>query len=251
VTVHRAVLFDMFDTLVRFDPERLPTVEIGGRRFRSSAGQLHALTRTIWPELSLATFYEAFVESFRDAERRRAQDHREIAATERFDLFYTRLGVDPESIPASLTARLLETHMICLAGAALPMPGAVDLLGWLEDRSRLAVVSNFDYTPTVHRILADVGLEGRFDTVVVSDAVGWRKPNRAIFDVALHRLGVAGEECLFIGDRPDIDVLGAKRMGMSAAWLNPGRSPLPEGMPAPDFDLPGLDALRPLLEKTS
>jgi len=38
---------------------------------------------------------------------------------------------------------------------------------------------------------------------------------------------------------------------MAVAWLNPARAPLPAGLPAPDFDLPGLDALRPVLEKTS
>jgi len=247
----RAVLFDMFDTLVRFDPERLPAVEIGGRRFRSSAGRLHAIATQFWPSLSLEMFHEAFIESFREAERRRATSHREIAAPERFAMFYDRLGIRAETVPAELTGRFLDEHMTCLAGAATPMPGLQGLLDWLRGRHPLGVVSNFDYTPTVRRILADTGLLDRFETIVVSDAVGWRKPSPAIFDVALRHLEIPPEGCLFVGDRADVDVLGAKQVGMAVAWLNPARAPLPAGLPAPDFDLPGLDALRPVLEKTS
>ena len=38
---YSAVLFDMFDTLVRLDRNRLPAVQIGGREVRSSVPQLH------------------------------------------------------------------------------------------------------------------------------------------------------------------------------------------------------------------
>ena len=248
---YRVVLFDMFDTLVRFDSARLPTVEIQGRRIHSSAGRRHALGGEAWPETTLEEFYEAFIGSFREAEQRRAADHREIAAFERMALCYARLGLAPGSVSSALTQRLLDAHMACLAGAAEPLPGLLTLLDWLRGRSRLGVVSNFDYTPTVHRILEALGLRERFDTVVVSDTVGWRKPEPAIFQAAFDELGVRGADCLFVGDRADIDVLGAKGVGMAAAWLNPARSPLPAGLPAPDFDLPELPALRQILEKSS
>jgi HAD superfamily hydrolase (TIGR01509 family) len=241
----------MFDTLVRFDPGRLPTVEIQGRVIRSSAGRLHALGAEAWGNISLEEFYEAFIWSFREAERRRADDHREIPARTRLALCFERLGLPPESVPASLVDRLLDAHMAYLAGAAEPLPGLSALLDWLSGRYRLGVVSNFDYTPTVQRILTDLAIAGRFDTVVVSDGVGWRKPTAAIFQAAFDDLGVQGRECLFVGDRPEIDVLGAKGVGMAAAWLNPARTPLPAGLPAPDFDLPGLPALRTILEKSS
>jgi putative hydrolase of the HAD superfamily len=92
------------------------------------------------------------------------------------------------------------------------------------------------------------GILGRFETVVVSDEVGWRKPRPVIFQRALAAMGLRPEECLFIGDRPEIDVAGAKAMGMGAAWLNPDRAPLPPGLPAPDLDISGLAELRRALE---
>src|SRR5262249_48078953 len=92
------------------------------------------------------------------------------------------------------------------------------------------------------------GILDRFGSVVVSDEVGWRKPRPVIFRQALSDLGVTAEECLFVGDRPEIDVAGAKWMGMAAAWLNPARAPLRPGLPTPAPPLASLAAARPAWE---
>ena len=77
------VLFDLIDTLVRFDPTRLPVVRVGERELRSSAGRLHAELAARMPGLSLERFHEGLVWSYQEAERRRV-DHREVPAPERF-----------------------------------------------------------------------------------------------------------------------------------------------------------------------
>jgi FMN phosphatase YigB (HAD superfamily) len=246
---YSAILFDMFDTLVRFDRNRLPAVQIAGREVRSSVPQLHRIAATVLPGVGLETFYDAFLWSYQEADRFRAESHEEVPAARRLELFYRRVGIDPTTIPVAVTESLLAAHMACLAGAAEPMPGQGELLDWLRGRYRLAVVSNFDYTPTVLRILTENGILGRFETVIVSDTVGWRKPRPDIFQRALTEMGVSAGECLFVGDRPEIDVAGAKGIGMAAAWLNPDRAPLPAGLPAPDLDLAALSDLRPALER--
>ena len=245
---YAAVLFDMFDTLVRFERGRLPAAHIGGREVRSSVPQLHGVAASALPGVGLEVFYDAFLWSYQEAERLRADSHEEVPAHRRLELFYRRVGADPAAISPAMTERLLTTHMVCLAGAAEPMPGQEELLDWLRGRYRLAVVSNFDYTPTVRRILAEGGILGRFETVVVSDTVGWRKPRPDIFHRALAEMGVTAGECLFVGDRPEIDVAGAKGVGMAAAWLNVTRALLPPGLPAPDLDLASLADLRQALE---
>lgn len=245
---YTAVLFDMFDTLVRLDRRRLPAAHIGGREVRSSVPELHSVAAPVLPGVGLQAFYEAFLWSYEEAERQRADTHEEVPAHRRLELFYRRVGADPAAIPRGVTERLLATHMACLAGAAEAMPGQAELLAWLKGRYRLAVVSNFDYTPTVRRILAEGGILACFETVVVSDAVGWRKPRPDIFERALAEMGVEPGECLFVGDRPEIDVAGAKGVGMAAAWLNVARAPLPPGLPPPDLELVGLADLRSALE---
>ena len=50
---YAAVLFDLFDTLVRVDRERMPEIQINGRPVRTSAGMLHAILKTQAPHIGL------------------------------------------------------------------------------------------------------------------------------------------------------------------------------------------------------
>jgi putative hydrolase of the HAD superfamily len=242
-----AVLFDLFDTLVHFDPERLPVVEIGGRTVRSSAGRLHAILCGHAPAVTLDACYEALRASWDEAERLRGLDHREVAAPQRMGDMLRRLAVDPSGCPAGFVEDLLDAHRRALSEAARFPAHYGTLLRALRPRYRLAVVSNFDYTPTALGMLRDAGVAELFDTIVVSDAVGWRKPRAEIFEVALKTLGVAPGDALFVGDRADIDVVGAQNLGMPVAWVNPKRTPLPPGIAAPDYEIRDLGELAPIL----
>lgn len=53
-----------------------------------------------------------------------------------------------------------------------------------------------------------------FDDVVISERVGLRKPDPAIYRLAAQRIGVAATGCVFIDDLP-INVTAAQRLGMS------------------------------------
>lgn len=244
---YRAVLFDLFDTLVRFDRERLPSTEINGRVVRTTARHVHAVLREHAPAVTLEVFYAGLQESWREAERLRAVDHREVTAPQRFTHLLRCCGLDPAGVPAALVTRMLEAHRRELSKAAEFPPHHGRLLADLARRYRLAVVSNFDYTPTAVGLLETAGVVDLFAAVVVSDEVGWRKPAPPIFGEALRRVGLGPEDALFVGDRADIDVVGAQRAGMHAAWLNPERTPLPPGIEPPDFELRDLDDLRAIL----
>ena len=61
---------------------------------------------------------------------------------------------------------------------------------------RFGVVSNF--TTNLERILRDAGLDRLVDVVVCSEAVGLRKPDLAIFRLALDRLGARADEAAMI-----------------------------------------------------
>jgi HAD superfamily hydrolase (TIGR01549 family) len=245
---YRAVLFDLFDTLVRFDRDRLPLVEIDGKPVRTTAGHLLAVMREYRP-LTLEACYVAHVASWQEAERLRAIDHREVAARERFAFFLRRLELDPVAHP-DLVERLLRTHGRVLGQAADFPAHHGPLLRALASRARLAIVSNFDYTPTARDILERAGVVGLFDAIVVSDEIGWRKPRAEIFDEAMARIGVGPEAALFVGDRADIDVAGAQAVGLHAAWINPDAVPLPAGMRAPEYEIRDLDELPGILERS-
>jgi putative hydrolase of the HAD superfamily len=234
---YAAVFFDLFDTLVRFDRDRLPEIEVDGRAVRSTAGELWALLRSHAPSVSLRRCYWALVASWQEAERLRGIDHREIPARARFSDFFQRLGLDEASLPAGLAEALLEAHRRELSRAATFPAHHRGVLERLARRHPLAVVSNFDYTPTALGILEAGGVRGLFAAIVVSDAVGWRKPRPDIYRAALEAVGVEPARTLFVGDRLDIDVAGAHGVGMPAAWINPSGEAAPAGLAAPEFEI--------------
>jgi HAD superfamily hydrolase (TIGR01509 family) len=242
---YRAVLFDLFDTLVLFHRERLPEVHVNGRTLRSTAGLLHAALRPYAPALELPAFVEALFWSWQEAERIRAEDHREVAAPERFGMLFGRLGL---VVPDEARDLLLATHMRELSRVVECPVHHVALLRALRERYRLAVVSNFDYSPTCLGILEREGIVDLFDTIVISDEVGWRKPKPVIFETALRRMEpLRPAEALFVGDRADIDVLGARGVGMRTAWINREAESLPTDVQPPDFELRDLAELRAIL----
>jgi HAD superfamily hydrolase (TIGR01549 family) len=245
---YSAVFFDLFDTLVHFERERLPTVEIGGKIVRSTAGHLYAVLAAHAPQVTLEGCYAALLASWQEAERLRAIDHREVPARERFADFFRRLDLDTHRLPAGLDVALIDAHRRELAKAASFPAHHRPLLERLARHHRLAVVSNFDYTPTALAILDAAGVRELFAAIVVSDEVGWRKPRADIFQEAVRRTGAEPRRTLFVGDRADIDVVGAHGMGMGAAWINPAGDPLPPGIPPPHYEIRDLAELEGIVE---
>jgi HAD superfamily hydrolase (TIGR01549 family) len=246
---YTAVFFDLFDTLVRFERDRLPEIEVGGKRVRSTAGHLHAVLAAHVPGMTLERTYAGLLASWHEAERLRAIDHREVTAQERFAHFFRHLELDAPTLPAGLDVALIDAHRRELAKAATFPAHHRPLLERLARDHRLAVVSNFDYTPTALTILEAGGVRELFAAVVVSDEVGWRKPRADIFEVALRRTGAERRGTLFVGDRADIDVAGALGVGMDAAWNNPGCEPLPPGAPAPVYQIRDLAELEAIVDR--
>ncbi|WP_407539054.1 HAD family hydrolase [Deinococcus radiomollis] len=115
------------------------------------------------------------------------------------------------------------------------MPHALDVLQELRRRRlKLGVVTN-GWSEKQLQALGGLGLTHLFDDVVVSEAVGLRKPDPAIFRLALARLNVGASEALYVGDSPLNDVAGPQLAGMKAA-LFPGGHPLPAHI-RPDWTL--------------
>ncbi len=74
-----------------------------------------------------------------------------------------------------------------------------------------------------------------FDIIVISESLGFKKPDRRIFEFALNALKIAPEETLFVGDNPMLDIQGASQLGLRTAWLNTG-DVYPVNIPRPDYE---------------
>jgi putative hydrolase of the HAD superfamily len=86
---------------------------------------------------------------------------------------------------------------------------------------KLGVVTNG--MATQHVKLEALGIGPLLSVVIVSDEIGCKKPDLAIFQAALDQLGMPGSEILFVGDNPVLDVAGARAAGMRPIWLRNGR----------------------------
>ena len=91
------------------------------------------------------------------------------------------------------------------------------------DGYRFGVVSNFDRR--LRRVLADLGLAGFFEEIVLSSEVGADKPDPRIFRHALGLFGVTAKDALHVGDDPHKDG-GAEAVGLSVFRLERPRHTL-------------------------
>lgn len=106
---------------------------------------------------------------------------------------------------------------------AAPDAGAMAVVQKLKTLGvKMAIVTNIVPELLQHqkRKVAALGIAEFFDAIVYSAELGVHKPDRRIFDHAAALLGVANENCLFVGDDPDSDVAGARAADMEVVWLD-------------------------------
>ena len=121
--------------------------------------------------------------------------------------------------------------------------GARDILSFCRSLGlRTGIVSDADAS-LLRSLLSKHGLMALLDAIVISDEVGFLKPDPRVFETALRAVGCEAGEALMVGDaRRDIE--GAKGIGMLAALvLHAGRG-LPELSVEPDIIVGSLAELR-------
>ena len=162
---------------------------------------------------------------------RQAQEHLrgcQSASSYFFDLAALQLelacaksGATPEFVLKCVSRWMDEEPLPFLA--ARIQPGLVDFLR--DARAcglKLAVLS--DYPPEAK--LRALGLEASFDLVLSAQApsVGVFKPHPRGIQIAMQLLSVTPEECIYVGDRADVDGAAAEAAGVRAYILGPGQS---------------------------
>lgn len=95
-----------------------------------------------------------------------------------------------------------------------PFEDVLPTLERLQDRLILGSISNGVAD------LEAIGIAHFFQASIAAYRVGSAKPDPAIFHAACEALGIAPEDALYIGDDPLLDVEGAQKAGLRAAWIN-------------------------------
>ena len=112
--------------------------------------------------------------------------------------------------------RLDREYLGRLAEQTVMIDGAVEQLSRLRAHYNIGVLSN-GFKEVQHRKLENTGLAPLVDLVVLSDDVGFNKPDLRIFAHAMKRAGEMDPQVhLMIGDNLAADVGGAVRVGWRA-----------------------------------
>jgi putative hydrolase of the HAD superfamily len=231
---YRAVLFDLFGTLVTVDAGALPVLELDGRRMPATLGRWAGLIEEALPGIGVERFARALLAASAELDRERRETEREFPSRERFRRALARLGCDRELV-AELAARCARAHMAVIAEATRFPPEHARILREIAHRRRVAVVTNFDDTATGFDILRRHGILEHAGSVVVSEAVGLRKPHPALVRLALVDLAVGAGEAVLVGDHAVEDVGAAVRAGVDAIWIDAAGGPPAPGDPVPRY----------------
>ena len=98
-----------------------------------------------------------------------------------------------------------------------PWPDTVNALRELQQRFRLAIVSNVD-DDLFAATLPQLGV--KFDPIITAQQAGAYKPSLKIFELALRRIGVPAHRILHVGQSIYHDVLPAQSLGLATVWVN-------------------------------
>lgn len=84
---------------------------------------------------------------------------------------------------------------------------------------RLGIITNGP--ADVQRDKVDLlGLRALVDFVIISGEFGVEKPDPRIYEEAMRLGGATPDATVFVGDAPQIDILGAKNAGIRSIWVN-------------------------------
>jgi putative hydrolase of the HAD superfamily len=183
----RAVIFDLWDTLVDFDP-------IGGRAFQDEVAAL------------LGRDPDEFAALWIQGRARRE--------TGPLGEYLLSLGAGGERVDEIVALRRESTRRMLR-----PRPGAVETLQELHGRGyRLGLITVC--SEDVPELWSETPFADLFDATVFSCAVGLRKPDPRIYHVACQRLTVEPEVAVFVGDGANDELAGAERVGMRAVLIH-------------------------------
>lgn len=235
----QAIVFDVYETLIQNRPSQWQ--DTFGRMVKTLGLNTDpALLWKRWKSFDVEFRKKRLNLSFPRGRTDASPPFKSYAQTwqEAFERAFSSLGLPDLSEEA--------THIVVdELGRHPPYPDAIEVLPRLQRDWRTAIVSNADDA----YLLPSLKLLGvRFEAVVSSERARAYKPLPKPFMDALSSLKVAPAQAVYVGDQPFDDVLGAKKVGMRAIWLNRNGASYDGSAPRPDAEIQLLHELPEVLK---
>lgn len=114
--------------------------------------------------------------------------------------------------------KLLSTYLDHFCKHCIEKEGATETVKELSKNSRLGLISN-GKSPFQENNFKALGFSSHFHSILVSEAIGLRKPDAKIFKLSCSELGVTPEQSVYVGDNPISDIEGAKNAGLRTVFI--------------------------------
>ncbi len=218
---YSTIIFDLFDTIVNFNFNHLPNIELNGFRSRTTSIEVYEVFKKYYPEITFSEFYQPFMDSYHEFQDLKQKEYREFPNSRRFEIMLGKMRLSRIKDKTELENKMVLAHMNALSSCVEFPEENRSILEYVQKEGfKMAIVSNFDYAPTAYDLIDKFQIRNLFEVIIISGDVGWRKPKDIIFRIAIDNLAIEADEALFVGDNYKADVIGSKCVGMDAVWIN-------------------------------
>lgn len=157
----------------------------------------------------------------------RGEMTQERLATERFSRTFEELGLEADA------GVFGDRYLDHLGEADFLLPEAEETVAALADRVSLVLLTN-GLSRVQRSRFARSPVTRYFDHLVISDEVGAKKPDPAIFELATEPYPkIPREMMLMVGDSLSSDIQGGVNFGIDTCWFNPRKDATPQRPDAP------------------
>lgn len=99
-------------------------------------------------------------------------------------------------------------------------PYTHEILGYLQEKGyRLHLITNGFEKVQQHKLLKS-NIDAYFTEMITSEVSNSLKPNKEIFEYALHKTGANAKNSIMIGDNLDADIQGGINAGLDTIFVN-------------------------------
>ena len=141
---------------------------------------------------------------------------KEFLSLERFSYPLRLVGVHNKPF-----ARLLsEDFLAIMITKTKLIPHAQEVLDELRAHAYSLVIVSNGFRDVQYDKLRNSRLIHYFDTIVLSQEVGFMKPDPRFFQYALDKSGANANQVLLVGDNYEVDIAGARQYGIDALHFN-------------------------------
>ncbi len=168
----------------------------------------------------------------------RGEMTREHLFKERFKLFFEKEGIKTDIRPSEVQSR----YMKALSSGHFLIDGALELLQALHGKYKVCAITN-GVSMTQRKRLSDSNTTDYFDCLVISEEVGFEKPDPRYFDAVKRICCIdAISQAIVVGDSLNADIFGGGSFGFDTCWYNPNSKPF-TGKLAPTYTITHLSQL--------